>query len=56
MKRSINLSLNRLPLLLISKQLGHSSAEVTLKKYSAFVAEDDSIILNLLNKSAESFL
>ena len=53
---SINLSLNRLPLLLISKQLGHSSAEVTLKKYSAFVAEDDSIILNLLNKSAESFL
>lgn len=53
---SINLSLNRLPLLLISKQLGHSTAEITLKKYSAYIVENDSITLNLLNKSTESFL
>lgn len=52
---SINLSLNRLPLLLVSKQLGHSTAEITLKKYSAYIADDDSVTLNLLNRSTESF-
>ena len=53
---SINLSLNRLPLLLISKQLGHSTAEVTLKKYSAYIVENESITIDLLNKATETFL
>ena len=53
---SINLSLNRLPLLLISKQLGHSNAEVTLKKYSAYIVENESITIDLLNKATETFL
>lgn len=53
---SINLSNNRLPLLLISKQLGHSTAEITLKKYSAYIVNNDEITLDLLNQSTQNFL
>lgn len=52
---SINLSLNRLPLLLVSKQLGHSTPEITLRKYSTYKVDDYEITLEMLDKSVEHF-
>lgn len=50
---SVNLSTNRLPLLFVSKQMGHSNAETTLRKYSSYVIHDSNITLEMLNKSVE---
>lgn len=52
---SINLSLNRLPLLLVSKQLGHATADITLKKYSSYKVDSTEITLDILDKSVENF-
>ncbi len=50
---SINLSdkENGLPLAYISYQLGHSDIEVTLKEYSAFIADDDTKLFSMLDKA-----
>lgn len=50
---SINLSTNRLTLLFVSKQMGHSNAETTLRKYSSYVIHDSNLTLEMLNKSVE---
>lgn len=48
---SNNLSTNRLPLLFVSKQMGHVNPETTLRKYSSYIMKDDSITKEMLNKS-----
>jgi integrase len=48
---SNNLSTNRLPLLFVSKQMGHINPETTLKKYSMYIVKDDFITIDMLNKS-----
>lgn len=48
---SNNLSTNRLPLLFVSKQMGHVNPETTLRKYSSYIVKDDFITLEMLNKS-----
>lgn len=48
---SNNLSTNRLPLLFVSKQMGHVNPETTLRKYSAYIVKDDFVSIDMLNKS-----
>ncbi len=52
---SINLSQNRLPILFVSEQMGHSDASVTLKEYSAYIANSSDDSLALVQKAFINF-
>lgn len=52
---SINLSQSRLPLVFISKQMGHRDPSITLKAYSTFVSSSEDEVFTMLNKSAAPF-
>jgi integrase len=52
---SINLSQNRLPILFVSEQMGHSDASVTLKAYSAYIANSSDDSLALVQKAFINF-
>ncbi len=52
---SINLSQNRLPILFVSEQMGHSDASVTLKAYSAYIANSSGDSLALVQKAFINF-
>ena len=52
---SINLSKNRLPLLLVSKVMGHADSAVTLKEYSEYIPDTTKDTIELVNKAFENF-
>lgn len=52
---SINLSEDRLPLLYLSKMLGHSSPDITLRKYSKWIKEGEEYKIKMLNNANKSF-
>ncbi len=52
---SINLSGNKLPLLYVSKILGHRDPETTLRKYSKWVDLNKDSSFNMLDKATEAF-
>lgn len=52
---SVNLSKNRLPITFISQQMGHADIKTTLQKYSAYIADDQKEINDMLNSAFQSF-
>lgn len=52
---SINLSEDRLPLILVSKLMGHQDASITLKKYSAYISSSTEETLLKVNKAFANF-
>jgi len=52
---SINLSEERLPLILISQMMGHKDASITLQKYSAYISSSSKDTLVKINKAFSSF-
>ena len=53
---SINLSKNRLPIILISKIMGHSDTAVTLKEYSEYVSNSTEETIDLINSAFKKFI
>lgn len=52
---SINLSKNRLPILFVSEQMGHADASVTLKEYSAYIADSFEDTLSMVQNAFDNF-
>lgn len=52
---SINLSKNRLPLLLVSKIMGHADPAVTLKEYTEYIADSEDETLDMINEAFKGF-
>ena len=52
---SINLSEERLPLILISQIMGHKDASITLQKYSAYISSSSKETLVKINKAFSGF-